>query len=118
MLLAVLNSCEQKVEFEEASSIVNRRVGHERLDGGTKKWQFLEVLGPDGPYTDTVNQDYRGSTGGLSAGQPGTFSVSNEAGTVSKQYGGKDDSSSYRVIEVQTRERKNALIVCRMVLVN
>lgn len=73
---------------------------------------MLEVLGPDGPYTDIVNDDFRGSGGRLSAGQPGSFSVSNGAGSVTKQYGGIE-GTAFMAIPVQNRNHQNAVIVCR-----
>ena len=113
-LLALLPSCQRKLEYEEASQIIERMYGQERFNRGQLKWELLEVLGSNGPYTDVVNDDFRGSGGRLSAGQPGTFTVSNGSGSVSKQYG-EVEGVAFMAIPVQNRTMQNAVIVCRTV---
>jgi hypothetical protein len=113
-LLMMLPSCQRKLEFENASRIVELRFGRERFNDGQSKWELLEVLGPDGPYTTVVNKDYRGSGGQLGAGQSGTFTVSNGSGSVSKQYGGIE-GTAFMAIPVQNRDLQNAVIVCHTV---
>ena len=113
-LLMMLTSCQRKIEYEEASHIIDRMYGSERFNDGQLKWELMEVLGPNGPYTDVLNDDFRGSGGRLSPGQPGTFSVSNGLGTVTKNYGGVD-GPSYMAIPVQNQNLQNAVIVCRTV---
>lgn len=114
--LSLLPSCQRELEYREASQIVDRKYSHERFENGQLKWELLEVLGPDGPYTDVVNDDFRGSGGSLSVGQLGTFTVSNGSGSISKEYGGVE-GTAFMAIPVQTRNMQNAVIVCRTVSV-
>ena len=110
-LAAALGACKSEPEriYLEAAQIVERNIGALRYEDGKKKWELLEVLGPEGPYSD----DVAAAPMSLSNGQRGTFRHGDVEGT----YGGMGDQNSHMGIPVRNQAGEAALIICRTVVV-
>lgn len=109
--LMTLAGCgHQASECKSAVDIVQEYYGHERFEDGSVRWEFHEVLGPDGPYILGKSLPMQSNPG-----QTVTFWTSNDVARIEKQYVPDSEKDFFLSVPVVNQNGLDAIIVLRTI---